>query len=78
MIQERTSEGKAVARTRPGFTEGRPEKYTPQQRNHALQLLNSYSYSQVQEMTGISKSTLQRYKKKYEGKDSDNLKRRKK
>lgn len=59
MIIERTQAGKAVARTQPGYHEGRPKKYTPAQINHALELLNSgSSYRQVEAMTGISKSTL--------------------
>ena len=63
MIVERTQEGKQIAREnarRHGelFREGRPNKYTTQQMNHAMELLGSYSYNQVAEMTGISKSTL--------------------
>lgn len=54
MIIERTQAGKAVARTQPGYHEGRPKKYTPAQINHALELLNSgSSYRQVEAMTGI-------------------------
>ena len=63
MIVERTQEGKQIAREnarRHGelFREGRPNKYTTQQMNHAMELLKTYSYNQVAEMTGISKSTL--------------------
>jgi len=64
LIVERTQEGKEVARNNPNFKDGRPIKYSKQQIQHALSLLNTYSYNQVQEMTGISKSTLWRYKKK--------------
>ena len=63
MILERTSEGKAVARLKEGYREGRPKKYTAKQIAHALELLQTHSYSQVEEMTGISKSTLVRSKK---------------
>lgn len=64
MIIERTQAGKAVARTQPGYHEGRPKKYTHAQINHALELLNSgSSYRQVEAMTGISKSTLIRAKR---------------
>lgn len=64
-IQERTSTGKAAARQKPGFKEGRPKKYTEKQLNHALELKNNdYSYNQVAELTGISKSTLIREMKK--------------
>lgn len=63
MIVERTQEGKAIAKLKDGFVEGRPKKYTKTQINHAIELLNIYSYKQVSEMTGISKSTLIRAKK---------------
>ncbi|CAH1208278.1 DNA-invertase hin [Paenibacillus allorhizoplanae] len=58
MIVERTQEGKAVARLKEGFTEGRPKSYTAKQLNHAMELLGDNSYNQVAAMTGISKSTL--------------------
>ena len=62
LIVERTQEGKAIARQKEGFKEGRPNKYSKSQINHALKLLESYSYKKVVEMTGISKSTLIRHK----------------
>lgn len=62
MIVERTQEGKAIAKQNPEFREGRPKKYSKAQMEHALSLLNSYSYREVSEMTGISKSTLIRNK----------------
>lgn len=58
MIVERTQEGKAVAKLKEGFTEGRPKSYTEKQLNHAVGLLDKNSYNQVAAMTGISKSTL--------------------
>ena len=64
MIVERTQEGKAIAKQNPEFTEGRPKKYSRQQINHALELLENHSYKQVCQMTGISKSTLIRAKRK--------------
>ena len=64
MIVERTQEGKAIARQNPDFREGRPKKYSRTQINHALELLEHYSYRQVEAMTGISKSTLIRAKSK--------------
>lgn len=64
MIVERTQEGKAIAKQRPDFREGRPNKYGKQQIDHALKLLDDHSYKQAEEMTGISKSTLIRAKKK--------------
>lgn len=64
MIVERTQAGKAIARMQPDFHEGRPRKYTEKQLAHALELLNNHSYTQVENMTGISKSTLIRAKRK--------------
>ena len=62
-IIERCQTGKAIARQNPDFTEGRPKKYSRQQVQHALDLLESHSYKQVEQMTRISKSTLIRAKK---------------
>ncbi|MFJ5713722.1 recombinase family protein [Neobacillus sp. NPDC093127] len=64
MIVERTQEGKAIAKQREDFREGRPNKFTKKQISHALQLLKTHSYKEVEEMTKISKSTLIRFKKK--------------
>lgn len=59
MIVERTQEGKAIAKQKPGFREGRPKKFSKAQIEHAIRLKDEgYSYKQVAEMTGISKSTL--------------------
>lgn len=62
MIIERTQNGKAIAKTKEGFTEGRPRAYTDKTINHALSLLavngGDKSYTEVTEITGISKSTL--------------------
>ena len=63
MIVERTQEGKAIAKQKPDFREGRPKTYGKQQINHALELLETNSYKQVEALTGISKSTLIRAKK---------------
>lgn len=63
MIVERTQEGKAIAKQREDFKEGRPKKYNKKKIDHALQLLQNHSYKQVEEITGISKSTLIRAKK---------------
>lgn len=62
MIIERTQSGKAVARTKEGFRDGRPKKFSKAQLTHALTLLEDHSYNQVEDMTGISKSTLLRAK----------------
>lgn len=64
MIVERTQEGKAIAKQREDFREGRPNKYSKKQIDHALELLVTNSYKQVEEITGISKSTLIRAKRK--------------
>lgn len=63
MIVERTQEGKEIARLRPDFHEGRPKKFSKKQIQHGLELLQRYSYAQVEELTGISKSTLIRAKR---------------
>lgn len=66
MIVERTQSGKAIAKTKRGFKEGRPKKYTKIQLDHAINLLENNSYNKVAEITGISKSTLireSRYRK---------------
>lgn len=64
MIVERTQEGKEIAkRTNPNYREGRPKKFNPKKINHALFLLETHSYNEVVELTGISKSTLIRAKR---------------
>lgn len=61
-IIERTQNGKAIAKTKPGFKEGRPQKYTQKQLDNALSMLSvnggDKSYNEVTELFGISKSTL--------------------
>lgn len=64
MIVERTQEGKAIARLDPNFKEGRPNKYSKKQIDHAITLKETNTYKQVEEMTGISKSTLIRARRK--------------
>lgn len=64
LIVERTQEGKEIAKQRPGFKEGRPRKFSKQQLALAMQLLETHSYTEVEKMTGISKSTLTRHKRK--------------
>lgn len=63
MIVERTAEGKAIAKMREDFREGRPRKYKKEQIELALSLLVEHTYKEVETMTGISKSTLIRAKK---------------
>jgi DNA invertase Pin-like site-specific DNA recombinase len=65
MIVERTQTGKMIARQNPDFRDGRPKKYSPTQLKLAMELLESgKSYKQVQILTGISKSTLVRERRK--------------
>lgn len=64
IIVERTQAGKEVAKQDPNFREGRPKKYGAKQIEHALQLLDNNTYRQVEQLTGISKSTLIRAKRK--------------
>ncbi|WP_131023104.1 recombinase family protein [Clostridioides difficile] len=63
MIIERTQLGKEFAKKKKDFKDGRPKKYSNQQIQYALGLLNSKPYREVVKMTGISKSTLIRAKK---------------
>lgn len=64
MIIERTQAGKEIAKQKDDFREGRPKKYSIKQISHALSLLENNSYKEVEQMTGISKSTLIRAKNK--------------
>lgn len=75
MIVERTQAGKAIARTKEGFREGRREKYKEEMLNYALSLLivngGEYSYNKAAERTGISRSTLVRAMQKKRIKKED-------
>lgn len=65
MILERTAAGKEIARQKPDFREGRPAKFSQEQVLLAMTLLNAgNSYSKVVSMTGISKATLVRYRRR--------------
>lgn len=65
MIVQRTQEGKAMAKkNNPNFKEGRPSKFGKMQIDHALMLLETHSYTEVEKLTGISRSTLLRAKNK--------------
>lgn len=63
LIVSTTAEGKAIARQKEGYREGRPKKFNRAQMAHAAELLETHTYREVTEMTGISKSTLIRYMK---------------
>lgn len=69
MIVERTQEGKAIAKQRNDYRDGRPKKFSKKQVEHALWLLQNHSYKQVEEMSGISKSTLIRAKREMTNRD---------
>ena len=77
MIIERTQSGKAIAKTKDGFKEGRPNKYTKKQINNALSMLNvnggSCSYTEVEELLGISKSTLIRENNKRKARKAEEI-----
>lgn len=65
MIIERTQAGKAIAKQRDDFREGRPRLYKRKQVDHALDLVESgKSYKDVAETTGMSESTLYRAMRK--------------
>lgn len=62
MIIERTQSGKAIAKIKPEFKEGRPKKHRETIIIKALEELSinrgDKSYNQVAQEYGISKSTL--------------------
>lgn len=59
MIYERTQEGKALARQRGDFREGRPRKFNPAKIDEALNYIEAgNSYKRASDMFGISKTTL--------------------
>lgn len=64
-IVERMKEGKEIAKQNPNFREGRPLVHKESKKAHALELLNSgKTYKEVERLTGISKSTIIRAKRK--------------
>ncbi|MBS6025814.1 MAG: recombinase family protein [Paeniclostridium sordellii] len=72
IIIERTQAGKDIAKQDPNFKEGRPKVHKDSQKAHALELLKEgRTYKQVEQLTGISKSTLIRYKNKVESEYKD-------
>lgn len=70
MIVERTQQGKAMAKeNNPQFKEGRPKALKKAQRENALELLKTKTYKEVEEITGVSRRTLMRYKKEAQAKE---------
>ncbi|MGP1569741.1 MAG: recombinase family protein [Eubacteriales bacterium] len=64
MMVERTQIGKAIAKEKTDFREGRPQKFSDEKIQQALSMLETMSYRKVEEELGISKSTLIRAKRK--------------
>lgn len=64
LIVERTQAGKAIAKTKNGYKDGRPKKFTDVQLEFAVKLLETHSYTEVERMTKISKSTISRARRK--------------
>lgn len=64
MIAERIQERRAIVRLDLDFKEGRPKKYNRKQINHAIQLRKTNTYEEVEDITGISKSTLIRARRR--------------
>lgn len=62
MIVERCQSGKEWSKQDPNFKDGRPKKFTKEQLDLALSMLNcnggDKSYKEVERLMGISKSTL--------------------
>lgn len=67
MILERTQAGKEIAKTKDGFKEGRPKKFTEYQIEQAVRMIEhqKMTYKEVEKLTKISKATLIRAVKKY-------------
>lgn len=66
MIVERLAEGKARARLKPGYKEGRPKRRITKKHSEAYMMLDTKTYKEVAAITGYSKSTLYRIKNQIE------------
>jgi DNA invertase Pin-like site-specific DNA recombinase len=73
IILERTATGKVLARERPDFYEGRPPLYKRAQKEHALKLLERHTYTEVEAMTGMSRATLIRARRKQKAQEVQNI-----
>jgi len=62
-IKSRCAAGRLAKRQKGGVKEGRPKKYTIGEINNAMELLKTHSYSEVEKITSISRSTLKREKR---------------
>ena len=70
IIKERLTAGREVARQKPGYREGRPQKFSEELLTFAIGLLSCHSYTEVSRLTGISKSTLIRAKRTHKNDSS--------
>lgn len=66
-IRARTQPAKERAKTKTGYRDGRPPKFNKKQINHAVELLTDHTYKEVEQLTGISKSTLIRAQREQSG-----------
>lgn len=65
LINERMQGGRAYKRaTDPEYKEGRRPKFTQAQLDHAVELLQDHSFTDVAAMTGLSRSTVTREARK--------------
>lgn len=72
MIVSRCQSGRAYRRaTDPDYKEGRKPAYSKAQLDHAVDLLREHSFSEVADMTGISRSTVTREARKRGFRKSD-------
>lgn len=62
MIVERLAEGKDMARLKPGYKEGRPNRRINKKHRQAYLMLETKTYREVAAITGFSKATLYRIK----------------
>ena len=58
MIVERTQAGRAIARANGVRVDGRSRKFTGRQLDDAIAMLKDHTYSEVEAVLRISKSTL--------------------
>ena len=65
MIMERTLAGKEIAKTRHGYREGRPP-VLKEKMEYAMRMIDEqhYSYRETAKITGVSVSTIVRYRKR--------------
>lgn len=63
IIRERTMAGKEIARQRPGYREGRPQIYSKEEKERAVLIATELSVRMTAQVTGIARSTIQRWVK---------------